>query len=170
MTKLSLDAEPPSKFEGKKETNKKRNENIPRLIVFLRTEKNKNKTSNPERNLERKLISDKPKNIFDVDYLKSEGNYIEESLTLTNSSIEFTNSNTTSNSNVLNSNYIRKENNIDSTRKDLSRFYDMNFSYSFIPETKEKDKREDLSYSREQETKETIYATYNLDEDTAQEN
>lgn len=166
MTKLSLDAEPPSKFEGKKEVNRKKNGTIPQLIIFLRT--NKNKTG-VIKNLEKKVIANGQKNIINTDYLKNEEIYTENNSTLTNNSIEFTNTN--SSRAMLNSYYIQKEKNTEFTRKDFSKFYDMNFSYSFIPQIKEENKKEDLSaQSKEQETKEIQYAIYNFDEEAAQEN
>jgi hypothetical protein len=165
MTKLSLDAEPPSKFDGKKEVNRKKNGTIPQLIIFLRTNKN-----NITKNLEKKVIADGKNNIINFDYTKNETTYSEENLTSTNK-IEFVNTNLSINQAMLNSHYMQKENNFDFTRKDISKLYNMNSSYSFIPHIKEENKKEDLSVqSKEQESKEIQYPLYNFDEELTQEN
>jgi hypothetical protein len=169
MKNSSLDAEPPSKFAREKEVNKKRNETFSPLVVFLGTEKSKNKITDYI-NLEGKVISDRQKQNFDVSYLINEESFSEDNLTLTSKNIEFINKNISSNNILLSSHYAQNENNTEFTRKDVSRFYDMTSPYSFIPKIKEENKKEELSPQfREQEIKEPTYVLHNLDEEPKQE-
>ena len=111
MTKLSLDAEPPSKFEGKKEVKKKNGTNYP-LIVLLKNDRSKTKIISSAKNLEKKVIDERQKKIINIDYLKNEGYAIEESFTVTNESIGFTKtSNTHSNQIIPDFHYGQKINN-----------------------------------------------------------
>lgn len=170
MINSSLDIEPPSKFEGKKEV-KGKNKNLPHLIISLGSEKNKSKSADVGKNLEKEVVFNWQKNNFDVDYLKKEESYLEGSLNLTNKVISFSKSNMTSNQIILSSNYIKKEDNISSTDKKPSISYDMSSTYSFILPIKEENKKDYMPYeSKEQDKKEIIYPVYNFDEETKEKN
>lgn len=172
MEKLSLDSEPPSKFVEKKEVNKKKNGTNYPLIILLKNDRSKIRIITSAKNLEKKVISERQKNIIDVDYLKNDGYTVEENLTTTNQSIEFTKTSSTHPNQIIpDFHYGQKMNNIEFKEKNISTFYNITSSYSFIPQIKEENKREDLSeQSKEQETKETPYLVYNFDEETKQEN
>jgi hypothetical protein len=161
MIHLSLDAEPPPKFNGKKEVNKRKNGTLSKVV----------------KNLEKQLILNRKENDFEIGYLINERNFSEDNLTLTKKTIEFTNANISSNRFILNSYYKQKQNTLDITRKDFPKFYNVTTSYSFMPQIKQEDKKEDSSQSttqsKEQETKEIspiIYNLYNFEEEKKQEN
>jgi hypothetical protein len=171
MKNLSLDAEPPSKFDGKKEVKRKKNETLPHLVILLGNEKIRNKTNNSTKNLENEIKKNFQKYFFNSDYLKKEGGSIEGNLTSTKNIIEFTNTNTAFNQTILDSHYAEKVNNVGFKERKSSNFYEMNTFYSFTPKIREEDKKEDLStLPKEQESKEISYTLYNFDEETEQEN
>jgi len=137
MKNSGLDDEPPSTSEGKKEVNaKKRNDTNPPLVVFLTNKKNK------KNSLEKKLI---PKNKSEMDYIPVEGEFADSNLTLTNEIINFKNTSIDSAQLILSSYYSQRLTNINiAGRKQSAEFYAMNSSYSFIPQIKEENKKEDL--------------------------
>ena len=169
MTKLLLDAEPPSRFEGKKEV-KGKNKNLPHLIVSLRNEKNKSKSANVGKSLEKEVVFNWQKNSFDFNYFKKEESYMENNLTLTAKEISFSKPNMTSDPAMLNFHYIGKEENVSSTDKKPQGFYSMNSPYSFMLPIKEENKKDYMPYeSKEQDKKEIVYPVYNFDEKTTEE-
>jgi hypothetical protein len=170
MENSALDIEPPSKFGGKKEVNKKKNGNNYPLIILLKNDRGKNKIIASARNLEKKVIYERQKNIIDCDYLKNDEYAVEENLTLTNKSVEFTKTSGSHFSQIIpDFHYEQKINNTDFTEKKPSNFYSMNSQYSFIPPIKEENKKEDLPAQIKEESKEIQYAIYNFDEAAAQQ-
>jgi hypothetical protein len=171
MTTLSLDSEPPSKFEGKKEVSRKKNRDIPQLVFLLKNEKIKSKANSSVKNLEKKVILEKQKSNINLDYIKNDEYAFEENLTKTNESLEFTSMSRTPIQDIPEFSYGQSIRNIEFKEKNTPIFYDMTSSYSFIPQKKEESKKEELSeLPREQEIKEIQYTLYNFEEETKQEN
>lgn len=168
MKNSGLDSEPPSKFEGKKEV-KKKNGTLPQLIVSLRNEKNNNRSANIAKNLEKEVISNWERNIFDIGYLKNEEGYVENNFTLTNNVILFAKPNITSNRAILESHYSQRLNNINFTENNSQKFYERNPYYS-IQKSKEEKKDNFSIQSKEQIEKETFYLMYGPDEDAEKGN
>lgn len=173
MIKLSLDNEPPSKFEGKKEVSKKKSEPLHQLIFSLRNRKNKIKFTNSRKNLEEQIKSDWAKYIFDTEYFKTSENYLGSNSTPTVNVVEFTNILDTNQNQIMpDFHYGQKKSNTDFAEKKVSGFYEMSSSYSFTPQIKEENKRVD-SYDqpKEQESEEIpLYTLYNFEEQAEQEN
>jgi hypothetical protein len=164
MTKLSLDAEPPSKFEGKKEV-KRKSGTLPQLIIFLKSDKSKYKQKNNSRNLEKEVVYDWQKNNLSLDYIKKEENYIEGSLNLTSNTISFSKPNTTFTQSSIESNYRQSEKNIDSTRKDFSVAYEVSPYYSI-----QKARNEGTEGYSDSKSSEIFFPLYDLDGETKPEN
>jgi len=164
MKNSSLGAEPPSKFDGKKEV-KKKNGNLPRLIVLLKNEKSKNKHVNSAKNLEEKTKTESKKYSFNINYLKNEENFIEENSTPTNEVLEFTSSNINLNQDVLNFYFRQEKTDFITPNETFSEVYEMSSNYSFIQETRGEEKKESSYVPKEQETKEISYAIYDFDEE-----
>jgi hypothetical protein len=171
MINLSLDDEPPSKFEGKKEVNKKKSEPLHQLIFSLRNRKNKIKFTSSRKNLEEQIKSDLAKYIFDAEYLKTSENYPESNSTPTVNVIEFTNVLTTNQNQIIpDFNYGEKKSSTEFSEKKFSNFYEMKSSYYFAPETIRENKKED-SYEqpKEEDSEEIPYMVYAFEEEGEQE-
>jgi len=160
MTKLSLDSEPPPKFEGKKEANRKKNGTLHQIILSLKGEKGKNKFISNEKKGEKKIKSNLRECKLDEDYPRIEDS-LEERINFTSKSpIEFT---STLDKDIKD---IRREFDY-FQRKNVT--YDFSHNYSFtITQTFIKDdvKKENYySQSKEQEEKETLYTLHSFEEE-----
>jgi hypothetical protein len=164
MTKLSLDAEPPSKLEGKKEV-KRKNGTLPQLVIFLKSDKSKNKHQNSSKNLEKEVVSAWQKNSLDIDYIKKEENYIEGSVTLTNNIISFSKPNITSNQSFIESNYRQNERSTDLTVKDFPNAYGISQYYSI-----QKARNEGTEGYSDSKSSEIFFPLYDLDGEKKPEN
>lgn len=171
MEKLSLDAEPPSKFRGEKEVNKKKNGNLHQLILSLKGEKNRNRNINSRKNLEKQVRLNWQDYVFDIDYLKNNNSLVEETLTSRTNVVIFTSALDRNKNQVISQfNYSQNRNNTGIRERKLLTSYEINSPYSFTPQIKEEEKKEDLStQSKEQETKEASYILHNFEEETKQE-
>jgi len=171
MIKLSLDDEPPSKFEGKKEVNKKKSEPLHQLIFSLRNRKNKIKFTSSRKNLEEQIKSDLAKYIFDAEYFKTSENYPESNSTPTVNVIEFANVLATNQNQIIpDFNYGEKKSDTGFSEKKFSNFYEIKSSYYFAPEIRRENKKED-SYEpqKEEESEEIPYMVYAFEEEGEQE-
>ncbi len=170
MKNSSQSIELPSKFEGKKEVSKKKNGTLSQLVIFLKTEKSKNKTVGSAKNLEEEIRTNWQKYSFDANYLKKDWEIVKNNSTATIKTIEFTNPNITSNQAILNFNYEQEKKSIEFAERKFSKFYEINSPYSFIPQIKEKEE-EFSTQSKEQEANAEIsYPLYNFDEEKTLEN
>ena len=171
MIKLSLDDKPPSKFEGKKEVNKKKSEPLHQLIFSLKNGKNKIKSTNSRKNLEEQIKSDWKKYTFNAEYLKTSSNFSERNSTATAKTVEFTNV-IDINQNQITSdfNYGQKRSDTEFSEKKFSNFYEMSSSYHFVPEVRAENKKED-SYEqpKEEESEEIPYMVYAFEEEGEQD-
>jgi len=171
MKNSSLGVEPPSKFDGKKEVYGKKNKPFSSLIVSLEDNKSKNRTIDPAKSIEKKVIFESQMYNLNINYLKNGEGVVERNSTATNKSVEFTKIfNTNFNKIISNFHYGQTTNDIEFTEKGVSKFYDINLPYSFIPQIKKENKEDYLSAQpKEQETKEILYTLYNFDEKAKQE-
>jgi len=172
MKNSSLGVEPPSKFDGKKEVYGKRNKPFSSLIVSLENTKNKNRSINSVKNIEKKVIFESQMYNLDINYLKNGEGFAEGNFTSTNKSVEFTKVFDTNFNKILSEfNYKQTTNDNEFVGKKVSKFYDMNSSYFFTPQIREEYKKDNLyNPPEEQKTKEISYPIYNFDEATKQEN
>ena len=156
MKNSGLDDEPPSTSEGKKEVNeKKRNDTNPQVVVFLTSNKNK---KNKKSSLEKKLMPKNKSEISEMDYIPAEGEFADSNLTLNKEIINFKNASIDSALLILNSYYSQKLTSMDiAGRKQSTEFYAMNSSYSFIPQIKEENKKEELP-NQPKDSEESAYA------------
>lgn len=174
MKNSSLGVEPPSKFDGKKKEvyGKNRNRAFSSLSVSLEDDKNKNRSINSAKNIEKKVIFESQMYNLDINYLKNSERFAEGNSTSTNKSVEFTRVfNTNFNQIISEFNYEQITNDEEFAGKKISKFYDMNSSYFFTPKVREEYKKDNLyNPPEEQKTKEISYPIYDFDEATKQEN
>jgi hypothetical protein len=168
MKNPSLDAEPPSRFEGKKEVNKKKNQ---LLIVLLKNEKSKRGGSSV-RNLERDIKEERQKYSLNTTYLNSKEESYKDNQTFTRKTFEFTSTlNINKNQIDTSFDYVQKSNSLEFPEKKFQGFYGIISSYSFIPKIKEEKREEEMqNQSKEHESEESFYLLYKLDEETEGEN
>jgi hypothetical protein len=180
MEKLSLDDEPPPRFRGEKEVSRRKNKNLPQLIFSTRNEKNKEKSIENIKNIEKKVKTNIQEYQHDANYSSLERYFSEDnnqSSTLKN--LEFTRPTTTGpNSISQNFNYFQGKESTMSIENRIQNFYGISSSYSFTAFRGEQTstrqeysrKKEEYSESKEhlekeeKEEKEIIYTLHEFEE------
>jgi D-alanine-D-alanine ligase len=144
MENTPVDNEPPNP-EIKKETGKNRNENVSQLIVSLKNEKNKNITIGPVKNLEEYVRPDWWRYIFNANYLKTDGDVVEDSEITKNEVEEFIKLLKISPENtVLDLCCGQGRHSLEFARKGFNKIYGMDLSHFLIQKAKKQAKRENL--------------------------
>jgi hypothetical protein len=170
MTKLSLDDEPPPKLRGEKEV-KKKNKNLPQLILSTKNERNRDKSAPSMKNLERQIKNSMEKYYLKENYSSFEKNILGENQTATLKGLGFE-KHAISNSGLIAQefNYFEKKEDV-SARKKIKNIYGIDSSYSFTmnPLAREVDNKES-QYSeskapKENEEKDVLYTLYVFEEE-----
>lgn len=139
------DVEPPPNLKVRKEGNKKKNGNIPKTLVSLKNEKNAIKTIGPVKNLEEYVRPDWWRYIFNANYLKTDGDVVEDSEITSYEVEQFIKLlNLSSHQIILDLCCGQGRHSLELARRGFSRVYGMDLSHYLIQRAKRQARKENL--------------------------
>lgn len=172
MKKLSLDAEPPPKFRGEKEVNKKKEKTLSHILISIKNEKNENKVLITAKTIEKKSKVKSENYVLNLDYIKNE-EPLEEKISSTSSTIEFSTTLERNTKNIQDFNYFNKKVDTTLSEKQSQIFYETFNSNYFSTTTqtfaKEEGKKENKNYESKEPEEKMTYPMYTFDEEAQKE-